>query len=319
MDSKPDLTKNAFVATGDEAKKPLADADSYLARGCTMWFTGLSGAGKSTLSCAVKARIDAELGDTNKVFVLDGDVIRKGLNNDLGFTANDRQENIRRISEVSRLFAMSGQICITAFISPYSKDRDFARKIHHENGIPYFECFINAPLEVCESRDVKGLYKKARAGEIKNFTGISDPYDEPANPEMDIRTDLNSLDECVEMVMQRLKADGCLKSTAERSIAQSLIQEVTGDQGSEYAALKVLDIDREHCEYLQTIAEGWAAPLECFMNEMQLLECMHMKTVTCGHGQKHLMSVPITLAVTKEEMEGLKNEKKIAIKCSAVD
>jgi adenylyl-sulfate kinase len=129
------------------------------------------------------------LGDSQKVFILDGDVIRRGLNKDLGFTAEDRAENIRRISEVSKLFALSGQICFVAFISPYAKDRDFGKAIHREAGLPFYECFINAPLDVCESRDVKGLYKKARAGELKNFTGISDPYEAPEHPDLDVRTD----------------------------------------------------------------------------------------------------------------------------------
>jgi adenylyl-sulfate kinase len=165
-----------------------------IAKGATFWFTGLSGAGKSTLSNALKAKLDTLLGDSSKVFILDGDVIRKGLNKDLGFSAEDRAENIRRISEVSKLFALSGQICFVAFISPYSKDRDFAKNIHNENGIPFYECYINASLETCESRDVKGLYVKARAGEIKNFTGISDPYEAPAHPDLDIKTGELSLD-----------------------------------------------------------------------------------------------------------------------------
>jgi adenylyl-sulfate kinase len=129
------------------------------------------------------------LGDNRKCFILDGDVIRRGLNKDLGFTAEDRAENIRRISEVAKLFNKSGQICFVAFISPYSKDRAFGRQIHKDSDLPFYECFINASLDVCETRDVKGLYKKARAGEIKNFTGISDPYEAPENPELNIRTD----------------------------------------------------------------------------------------------------------------------------------
>jgi adenylyl-sulfate kinase len=163
-------------------------------RGATFWFTGLSGAGKSTLSTAVKEQLDKMLGDSRKVFILDGDVIRRGLNKDLGFTAEDRAENIRRISEVAKLFAMSGQVCFVAFISPYSKDRDFGRSIHKEADIPFYECFINSSLDVCEARDVKGLYKKARAGEIKNFTGISDPYEAPEHPDLDVRTDQLTLD-----------------------------------------------------------------------------------------------------------------------------
>jgi adenylylsulfate kinase len=121
-------------------------------------------------------------------------VIRTGLNKDLGFSAEDRAENIRRISEVSKLFALSGQVCFVAFISPYSKDRDYAKEIHQKNKIPFYECYISAPLNVCEDRDVKGLYKKARAGEIKNFTGISDPYEAPPNPDMDIKTHEMSLE-----------------------------------------------------------------------------------------------------------------------------
>jgi adenylyl-sulfate kinase len=150
-----------------------------LTRGATFWFTGLSGAGKSTLSNALKNRLDTVLGDNKKVFILDGDVIRTGLNKDLGFTAEARAENIRRISEVAKLFALSGQICFVAFISPYEKDRLFGKNIHQQAGLSFYECYISASLEACESRDVKGLYKKARAGEIKNFTGISDPYEAP--------------------------------------------------------------------------------------------------------------------------------------------
>jgi adenylyl-sulfate kinase len=134
------------------------------------------------------------LGDSKKVFILDGDVIRQGLNKDLGFSPEARAENIRRISEVAKLFALSGQICFVAFISPYKKDRDFARTIHKDNDITFYECFINSSLEVCETRDVKGLYKKARAGQIPNFTGVSDPYEAPEHPELDVRTDLMNLD-----------------------------------------------------------------------------------------------------------------------------
>jgi len=150
-----------------------------LEKGATYWFTGLSGAGKSTLSGALKVKLDALLGDDKKVFILDGDVIRTGLNKDLGFSATDRAENIRRIAEVSKLFALSGQIVFVAFISPYGKDRDFAKQVHADAGIPFYECHISATLEVCEGRDVKGLYKKARAGVIPHFTGVSDPYEAP--------------------------------------------------------------------------------------------------------------------------------------------
>lgn len=165
-----------------------------LLKGSTFWFTGLSGAGKSTLANAVKAKLDTMLEDKNKVFILDGDIIRQGLNKGLGFSEEDRAENIRRISEVSKLFALSGQIVFVAFISPYSNARDLAKTIHNDSHIPFYECYISATLEACETRDVKGLYKKARAGEIKNFTGISDPYEAPKTPDLDIKTHELTLD-----------------------------------------------------------------------------------------------------------------------------
>ena len=190
------------------------------------------------------------LGDTNKCFILDGDIIRKGLNKDLGFTAKDREENIRRISEVSKLFALSGQICFVAFISPYSKDRDFAKDIHKEMGIPFYECFINVPLEVCEGRDPKGLYKKARAGEIKNFTGISDPYEAPAQPDLDIKTHEMTIEQSVDFVLKRMMDDGVLRDNSKKGVAKSLYETPSEDEKKEYAALKAIEIDVEQVEYL---------------------------------------------------------------------
>jgi adenylylsulfate kinase len=191
----------------------LVDQPAYsIQKGATFWFTGLSGAGKSTLSVAIKNELDKMVGDSRKCFILDGDVIRRGLNKDLGFTAEDRAENIRRISEVAKLFAMSGQICFVAFISPYAKDRAFGREIHKAEGLSFYECFINSPLEVCEKRDPKGLYKKARAGEIKNFTGISDPYEAPENPELNIHTDQLTLEQSVNFVLKQMLDDKILIS-----------------------------------------------------------------------------------------------------------
>jgi adenylylsulfate kinase len=150
-------------------------------RGCTIWFTGLSGSGKSTLAYTVE---HALIQRGHLAYVLDGDNIRHGLNKNLGFSAEDREENIRRISEVAKLFADAGVITMTSFISPYRKDRDNARQLHEQAGLPFIEVYLATPLEVCEQRDPKGLYKKARAGEIKNFTGIDDPYEPPLRPEL---------------------------------------------------------------------------------------------------------------------------------------
>ncbi len=168
-------------------------------RSAVLWFTGLSGSGKSTLAHAVEAAL---LEQGIHAYVLDGDNVRHGLNQDLGFTPEDRVENIRRISEVARLFADAGVITLTAFISPYREDREQARKLV---GDGFIEVFVDADLAVCESRDPKGLYKKARAGEINNFTGISAPYEAPESPEIQVDTGKQTLEECAETVLMYLQ------------------------------------------------------------------------------------------------------------------
>jgi len=154
-------------------------------RGCIIWMTGLSGSGKSTIAYT----LEHALVNAGKLcMVLDGDNVRTGLNSNLGFSGEDRTENIRRIAEVAKLFANSGVITIVSFISPYEKDRKLARGINPPERADFVECFLNIPIEVCEERDPKGLYKKARAGMIKGFTGIDDPYEAPTNPEIEIMT-----------------------------------------------------------------------------------------------------------------------------------
>jgi bifunctional enzyme CysN/CysC len=168
--------------------------------GCVLWLTGLSGAGKSTIA----TELERELFNLGRhVYVLDGDNIRHGLGSDLGFSPKDRTENIRRVGEVAKLFADAGVICITAFISPYRADRDLVRKIIP--GDRFIEVFVNAPLEVCEQRDPKGLYAKARAKEIKEFTGISAPYEAPSEPELELRTDQLSVSESVARILEYLQ------------------------------------------------------------------------------------------------------------------
>ncbi len=168
-----------------------------------LWFTGLSGSGKSTIAHAVEEKL-YQMGI--HTYVLDGDNVRTGLNKDLGFSPEDRKENIRRIGEVSKLFVDAGIIVLSAFISPYKKDREFVRNIVG-NG-EFIEIYVKCPIEVCESRDVKGLYKKAREGLIKNFTGIDDPYEEPENPEIVIETDKETVEESVEKIINYLKEKG---------------------------------------------------------------------------------------------------------------
>ena len=163
-----------------------------------LWFTGLSGAGKSTLAHALEERL-YQMG--NHTFVLDGDNVRHGLSGDLGFSDEDRIENIRRISEVANLFVEAGVIVLTAFISPFRSDRDKARSLV---GKDFIEVYCKCPVTTCEQRDVKGLYSSARAGEIKEFTGISSPYEEPLHPELSIDTDSHSIDQCVEQLLEYL-------------------------------------------------------------------------------------------------------------------
>lgn len=140
-----------------------------------------------------------------------------------------------------------------AFISPYAKDRDFGKAIHREADLPFYECYINSPLDVCESRDVKGLYKKARAGEIKMFTGISDPYEAPENPELEIRTDLLSIDQSIDLVLKKMRDERILVSNREPKIADSLIEDLTAEQLLEFDSLKSIEIDVEQAEYIQTL------------------------------------------------------------------
>jgi len=174
-------------------------------KSCILWFTGLSGSGKST----VANTLEAKLNQLNKhTYLLDGDNVRLGLNKGLTFSDEDRVENIRRIGEVSKLFVDSGLIVLTAFISPFQKDRDRVRKLVEDQ--EFIEVFIDTPLKVCESRDPKGLYKKARKGEIANFTGISSPYEAPTKAEIHIQTDMMSLEKSVSTIINYLKDQGYL-------------------------------------------------------------------------------------------------------------
>ncbi|MFA9476716.1 adenylyl-sulfate kinase [Phycisphaerales bacterium AB-hyl4] len=176
-------------------------------KGVTIWTTGLSGSGKSTVAVALERAL---LERGKHAYRLDGDNIRHGLNKNLGFSAEDRTENIRRIGEVSKLFADAGIIAINSFISPYRADRDLVRQQHDEAKLPFLEVYVECPLEEAEKRDPKGLYKKARAGEIKGFTGIDDPYEEPENAELVLRSDQLSLEEEVQKILDLLESRGLL-------------------------------------------------------------------------------------------------------------
>lgn len=170
-------------------------------KGATIWFTGLSGSGKSTIAVALEKALFA-LGKLS--YRLDGDNVRLGINKNLGFSEEDRKENIRRIGEVAKLFGDAGTISLSSFISPYKADRDEVRALHEAADLKFVEVFVDCTLEEAERRDPKGLYKKARAGEIKNFTGIDDPYEAPESPEIHLRTDRMTLEQEVRTILEYL-------------------------------------------------------------------------------------------------------------------
>ena len=177
-------------------------------KGATIWFTGLSGSGKSTIAFTLE---HALVQRGHLAYVLDGDNIRHGLNKNLGFSAQDREENIRRIGEVAKLFADCGVITMTSFISPYRKDRDLVRQLHETGKLPFVEVHVNTPIATCETRDPKGLYKKARAGELKNFTGIDDPYEAPLQPELTIDATHTSPQDAAVLLLKYLEQQGLVR------------------------------------------------------------------------------------------------------------
>jgi adenylylsulfate kinase len=177
-------------------------------KGATIWFTGLSGSGKSTVAVALEKMLNQR---GALAYRLDGDNVRLGINKNLGFSADDRKENIRRIGEVAKLFVDAGVIVLSSFISPYRTDRDEVRKLHEAGGMDFIEVFVDCPLGEAEKRDPKGLYKKARAGEIKNFTGIDDPYEAPEKPELVLKSHEMSLEAEVQALLQLLQQRGILQ------------------------------------------------------------------------------------------------------------
>lgn len=194
--------------TWHEGQVSRDDREALLSQqGVTIWLTGLSGSGKSTIAVAAEARLREQ---GRLTYILDGDNIRQGLNSNLGFSPEDRTENIRRIGEVSKLFTDAGVIVFTSFISPYRQDRDQVREIMADGD--FVEAYVSADVETCEGRDVKGLYKKARAGEIKEFTGVSAPYEEPEKAEVVIDSGNQTLEESVDTLLGFLQEKGYLSA-----------------------------------------------------------------------------------------------------------
>jgi len=197
------VTENIFEQKVDITKNDRGGLKSQ--KPCLLWLTGLSGAGKTTIANA----LDRKLHEIGKhTYLLDGDNVRHGLSKDLGFTDEDRVENLRRVAEVSKLMVDAGLIVISAFISPFKSERQMARDLFTED--EFIEIFVDTPLEIAEKRDVKGLYKKARAGELKNFTGIDSPYERPEYPELKLCSHVYSLDDLVQQTIQLLHGRGIL-------------------------------------------------------------------------------------------------------------
>lgn len=202
---------NAQVSSNIKFHEGISREEKWKAvghKGITLWMTGLSGSGKSTISVALENALVEHQPKSYFVYRLDGDNLRYGLNRDLGFSPEDRKENVRRVSEVAKLFAEAGAIVIAGLISPYKSDRQFAREIHVNSSLPFLEVFIDAPLSVVQTRDPKGLYQKVAEGKIKGFTGVDAPYDVPEAPEVHIKTHETSIIEAVNIIMRKLDAVG---------------------------------------------------------------------------------------------------------------
>lgn len=279
-------------------------------KGCTVWFTGLSGSGKSTVAMAM----EEYLCDKNiPAYVLDGDNIRFGLNKDLGFSPEDREENIRRIGQVSKLFADAGVVCLVSFISPYRIDRDKARAIHEQAGLAFIECHLDTPLSECERRDVKGLYKKARSGAIKGFTGIDAPYEAPLNPEVRIETVNRTVSESASKIVDYLKSVNIVTKEA-GDVDFDLF--VTADEKdakvAEAETLTKIELREVDTQWLQVLSEGWAYPLNGFMKEDEMLTCLHFNTVTVD-GHTHNQSIPIVLPITDEQKAAVGDAKSVTL------
>merc|ERR1712142_409051 len=270
-------------------------------RGCTIWFTGLSGAGKTTISFALEEYLVAR---GIPAYGLDGDNVRTGLNKNLGFAPEDREENIRRVAEVGKLFADSGVVALCSFVSPYNKDREMGRELHKEVGLPFFEVFVSTSLEECEKRDVKGLYKKARAGIIKGFTGIDQPYEAPENPELAINTENKTVDECVQQIVEILQSNDILpRNVVDKVVDLTIPDEKLEDALIQAKELPSIEITKLDLQWLQVLGEGWATPMTGFMREKEFLQCQHFNCLL-DDGVTN-QSVPLVLPISTSDEEKL--------------
>ncbi|KAK0098381.1 hypothetical protein PV326_008970 [Microctonus aethiopoides] len=284
-------------------------------RGCTVWMTGLSGAGKTSIAFQVE-NILVKHGIP--AYGLDGDNMRTGLNKNLGFSKDDRKENIRRVAEVAKLFADSGHITLCSFVSPFTKDRLMARQIHEDAGLPFYEIFVDASLQVCETRDVKGLYKKAREGIIKSFTGIDQSYEIPCHPDLRLNTETMTLEKSTLTLLEFLNHKEIIPDIF---TPQHIIQElfVTSDNDklielkNEINKLQTIEITKLDVQWLQVLAEGWAAPLKGFMTEDQYLQTLHFNCLF-QNGTIVNQSIPIVLAISEAIKLNVQNDDAVVLR-----
>jgi len=257
-------------------------------KGVTLWMTGLSGSGKSTIATLLEEQLVLEHGKS--VYRLDGDNVRTGLNRDLGFSASDRGESVRRVGEMSCLFNDAGVITIVSLISPYQADRDMVRKRHEEQGLKFLEVFMDVPLKVVQERDPKGLYKKVAAGELKGFSGVDDPYEAPPHPELRIKNKELGIQASVDVIKRKLVEEGILTGspTFDHGMPYPDGDEIVDlhvpasqkkkklAEAAELPRVLLNDID---VNWLQTVGEGWAAPLKGFMRQGALLQTIHFNSL----------------------------------------
>jgi len=316
-------------------------------KGATLWMTGCSGAGKTTIATALEDRLVKEYG--KHVYRLDGDNLRTGLNRDLTFSEADRAESVRRTGEIATLFADSGVITLVGLISPYRGDRDAVRERHEQQGIPFYEIFLDVPVDELKKRDPKGQYARVESGELKHFTCIDDPYEEPLKPEITLKTHELAIEESADMLFRMLERDGILEGAPKLTppglpnpdgdivVDLHVPAHLKADRIAEAETLPKVLITDVDLNWLQVIGEGWASPLKGFMREGTLLETLHFNSIlvdpfnVTGNAGRHerqtdfnsfpehqphqrvSMSVPITLSCTSYTKEAIEKSPKRAV------
>jgi len=316
-------------------------------KGATLWMTGCSGAGKTTIATALEDRLVKEYG--KHVYRLDGDNLRTGINRDLSFSEADRAESVRRTGEIATLFADSGVVTLVGLISPYRGDRDEVRKRHEQQGIPFYEVFLDVPVDELKKRDPKGQYARVESGELKHFTCIDDPYEEPLNPEITLKTHELAIEESADLLFRMLERDGILEGAPKLSppglpnpdgdeiVDLHVPAHLKAQRVAEAETLPKVLITDIDLNWLQVIGEGWASPLKGFMREGTLLETLHFNSIlvdpfnVTGNAGRHerrtdfnnfpshqphdrvSMSVPITLSCTSFTKDAIEGSDKRAV------